>query len=291
MSRRFPLVTERPAASWAAARSCSAVLSGASSSTPWPSFACYATILRFATASSAAHALFYVHYTCMRGVAELPPASGSSGPTLPITARHVAFAASSSRHNPREDNWHLQYFTVFDVDMQMRFLEEKPGWTTADSADCTREAHRHSRHLLTPHRVTILSQPLAHLPTPQLVLSPHQIAPSSRSRTVVCDFRPLGLGSCVFNLRFGASLFEGLSLERHRAGCAQALARLTRGEAGVNTGGGMADVFRPVPIDTASVHSLVWDHPCYTAPTAVPRSSTNGPAPGEHARYLRPCKR
>ena len=195
--------------------------------------------------------------------AAVPPCPAqSSAPTLPISTRRVS-GAKASPHGPGNDNWQVQYFTVFDCDMQMRFLEKKPAWRTTD---CIREAHRLSRHLLAPHGVAVLSQPLQHLPLPQIVLSPHQLIASSRA--VVCDFRPLGLGVGVLDLPFGAPLFDGLSRAGHRAGYAQALSCLTRGEAGVSIGGAMADVFRPVPQDVASVHTFKWDHPSPSLPAA-----------------------
>ena len=210
-----------------------------------------------------------------------PEAASSSGPTLPITVRRVASASSSSRPAPQDDNWQHQYFTVFDADMQIRFLERKPGWTTAD---CTREARRLSRHLPTPHRVAVLSHALAHLPVPQVVLSPHQLVSSSRA--VVCDFRPLGLGVRVLDLSFGSSLFEGLTRERQRAGCSQALTQLTQGAAGVSIGGAMGDVFRQIPVDMASVHAFAWDHPRYPMPDAGSLPAHPGSANEEHLRSL-----
>ena len=154
---------------------------------------------------------------------EQDAAAGSNPPVPPTSAEGASSVAGGFRLNPCEDNWQFQYFTVFDSDLQMRFLEKRPDWTTAD---CTREARRLSRHLPAPHRVVALTSPLPHLPVPQFVLSPNQLIPSSRA--VVCDFRPLGLGVCVLDLSFGTTLFEGLSHESHKPGHIQALSRLTR---------------------------------------------------------------
>ena len=219
--------------------------------------------------------------TGMQGPMATTEAASSSGPTLPVAARRVTSASGPSRHSPQEDNWQHQYFTVFDADMQVRFLERKPGWTTAD---CIREARRLSRHLATPHRVAVLSHALAQLPVPQVVLSPHQLLSSSRA--VVCDFRPLGLGIRVLDLSFGNSLFEGLTRERQRAGCSQALTRLTQGAAGVSIGGAMGDVFRQIPVDIASVHAFAWDHPRYPMPEAGSQLARSGSANDDRLRSL-----
>ena len=212
---------------------------------------------------------------------EQDAAAGSNPPVLPTSAEGASSVAGGIRLNPCEDNWQFQYFTVFDSDLQMRFLEKRPDWTTAD---CTREARRLSRHLPAPHRVVALTSPLPHLPVPQFVLSPNQLIPSSHA--VVCDFRPLGLGVCVLDLSFGTTFFEGLSHEGHKPGRIQALSRLTRGEAGVSMGGAIGDVFRQVPMETACVLAFVWDRPSHVLPPSATPVSTTLSANDDHARSL-----
>ena len=105
-----------------------------------------------------------------------------------------------------------------------------------------------SRHPGLPHRAAVLSRPMAHLPVPQIVLSPHQLMPTSRS-------------VCVLNLGFGESLLAGLLLECRRTGWGEVLTRLyqtlsLRGRC--RCAGSYA---RPVPLDIACVHTFAWDRP------------------------------
>ena len=181
----------------------------------------------------------------------LPTASGNSG------ASPAAGSFASSRASPvLRSDWQALYFTVLDPDMQMRFLEKKRGWS---DADCVREASRLSRHLPTPHRVSVVARPFVSLPVPQIVLSPHQRFPTSRS--VAVDLRPLGRSVCVLDLAFGESLFAGFMLECRRTGSGEILSRIARGEVGISVLGAMSDAFRPVPLEAASVHTFVWDRP------------------------------
>ena len=134
------------------------------------------------------------------------------------------------------------YFTVFDPDLQVRIVEKRAEW---GPEACTREAIRLSRHLPGPVRTTVLRRPLAHLPTPQVVLSPYQSVVTGR--TVLVDLRQVGGHVSCISLQLGECAFAGLLKQPFSR---DAATKVASGEYRVFAHGACTDAFTAIPADT-----------------------------------------